>query len=88
MTDFTIKGTIYLGVLEDYSKRVPGGLDAVFAKMANAETIAFLKQRFLPSSWYDIFPLMALNQGAERASGIARARCSFARAHALWQSAT
>jgi hypothetical protein len=68
---FHVKGTAYLGLLDWNATRVPGGLDAVFSQFGgDAALIAFFRQRFLPSGWYDVGPSTLLTRAASNAAGI------------------
>ena len=62
---FHVKGTAYLGLLDYYARHLPGGLDAVLGHFEGDDAlVAFFKQRFLPSSWYDVGPSILLSRAA------------------------
>jgi hypothetical protein len=68
-----MKGLIFLGHL-DYVKRfVAGGLEAHYAGFRDPRQAEFFRQHFLPSSFYDILPLVAAGHVCAR-----QARISFA----------
>jgi hypothetical protein len=70
---FRMKGSAFIGHL-DYVKRfVAGGLEAHFAGFRDQRQAQFLQQQhFLPSSFYDILPLVAAGYVCAR-----QARISF-----------
>ena len=65
-----MKGLVYIGAREFYAKRLAGGLEALRAQLVNPDVIAFWDQPFVASSWYDLYPLMAINQAASRLAGL------------------
>jgi hypothetical protein len=69
---FRVKGSVYLGHM-DYVKRfVAGGLDAMTAGFRDTRQAEYFNQHFLPSSFYDILPLVAAGHVCAR-----QARLSF-----------
>ena len=56
---FRIKGTAYRGHMEFVAEHVPGGVDAMLAALPDDGSRAFFETRFLASTYYDIFPLVA-----------------------------
>jgi hypothetical protein len=67
---FNIKGLIYRGTQEFYGSRLPGGLAALKAQLVDPTLVRFFEQDFVPGGWYDLVPLMAINQAAARVAGI------------------
>jgi hypothetical protein len=68
---FHVKGTAYIGLLGHYTRCVPGGLDAILGQFGDdAVLVAFFKQRFLSSAWYDVGPSTLLSRVAASLSGI------------------
>jgi len=67
---FKIKGAAYLGILEYFEAAVPGGQKAVLAESKNPDLERFLSQRFLVSSFYDIYPLALVGRHAAKMLGI------------------
>lgn len=66
LAPFCVKGLVYTGAQEFYEQRLPGGRAAVSGELANPEAREFWEQHFVPSTWYDVMPLMAVNQAASR----------------------
>lgn len=66
---FRVKGVAYQGLRASFDARVPGGLEGVVARIDRPELTAFFAQPFLPSSTYDILPLLEASQSAARACG-------------------
>jgi hypothetical protein len=64
---FCVKGTIYIGTNKFFTKEVPGGLDALYAQIEDPKLLAFIQQKFLPSSWYDVLPVAPLIRAEARA---------------------
>jgi hypothetical protein len=69
-SDFHVKGLVYSGARDFYAHRLPGGLEALRAQLVNPDVIDFWEQTFVASSWYDLYPLMAINQAASRLVGV------------------
>jgi hypothetical protein len=63
---FCVKGLVYTGAQQFYEKRLQGGQAALGAELGDADVRMFWEQRFVPSTWYDVMPLMAINQAASR----------------------
>jgi hypothetical protein len=66
---FHIKGSAYSGLRTRQVKMVPGGLEAVLKLVEDAETRDFLRQKFMPTEWYDYLPVLVLAGAAVAASG-------------------
>lgn len=56
---FRIKGTPYLGHMKYVEEELPGGKEAMLARLDDPALREFLSQKFLASSLYDIYPLVA-----------------------------
>ncbi len=67
---YRVKGLAYLGLRDSFDKRVPGGMRGVVARIGRTEVEAFFEQHFLPSSTYDILPLIEASQTAARICGV------------------
>ena len=67
---FKVKGVAYQGLVASFDGRVPGGYAGVLEKIADPEAHAFLAQRFLAGSTYDILPLLEASMTAARVAGI------------------
>lgn len=64
---FRVKGVLYRGTLGFFEQTVRGGTQALFDEIRSPELLAFLQQRFLPSSWYDVLPAIPLIEAEARA---------------------
>ncbi len=64
---FRVKGVLYLGTLGFFEQTVRGGSQALFDEIQNPELLAFIQQKFLPSSWYDALPALPLIDAEARA---------------------
>lgn len=58
---FRVKGVFHRGNIEYIEGVVPGGLAAVLDVVRDPLLRAFMAQPFVASSWYDIFPLVAIS---------------------------
>lgn len=58
---FCVKGIFHRGNLEYIQRVVPGGVPTVLAAIRDPKLRAFMEQPFVASSWYDIFPLIAVS---------------------------
>lgn len=57
---FRVKGVLYLGTQTFFSEHVRGGMAALTDEIADPSLRAFIGQRFLPGSLYDVIPVPAL----------------------------
>ncbi|MEO8798927.1 MAG: hypothetical protein ABI551_13650 [Polyangiaceae bacterium] len=64
---FRVKGVLYLGTLGFFEQTVRGGSQALFDEIQSPELLAFIQQKFLPSSWYDVMPALPLIEAEARA---------------------
>jgi hypothetical protein len=55
---FRIKGTVYRGHLEWVAENAPGGLEGVNRAYRDPRLAPYMSQQFLPSSWYDLLPVV------------------------------
>src|SRR5690242_11825085 len=69
-SSFNVKGLVYRGTREFYDKRLQGGLDALRRELVDPELVRFWEQAFSPGAWYDLYPLMSINQAAARIAGV------------------
>lgn len=63
---FHIRG-YYFQVNLRHARALPGGLDAVLARVPDPGTARFLRQKFAWTGWYDVFPAVALLHAASQA---------------------
>jgi hypothetical protein len=63
---FSVKGLVYTGAQQFYEQRLAGGPPAISAQLGDPDVRRFWEQHFVPSTWYDVMPLMAINQAASR----------------------
>ena len=78
-----MKGMVWLGVMAFVKERIPGGIEAVFAELEPAFT-DFLGQMFLATSWYDVFPMLALAEAAANVMNVDR--MEYVRQSATWHA--
>lgn len=64
---FHVKGIIYQGTQLFFEQNVRGGLAALYQEIRDDELRAFIQQKFLPSSWYDVMPVATLIRCEARA---------------------
>jgi hypothetical protein len=64
---FHVKGVLYLGTQSFFESNMKGGVATFAADIADSELRAFITQKFLPSSWYDVMPVPALIAAEARA---------------------
>lgn len=64
---FHVKGVLYLGTLSFFEQNVRGGVEALYDEIHDSELLAFIQQRFLPASWYDVLPAPRLVECEARA---------------------
>jgi hypothetical protein len=57
---FRAKGVLYIGTQSFFDERLTGGMAALADEIAEPELRAFITQKFLPASWYDVMPVPAL----------------------------
>lgn len=57
---FHAKGVLYLGTQSFFEANLRGGLAAFAADIDRPELRAFITQKFLAASWYDVMPVPAL----------------------------
>jgi hypothetical protein len=66
---FHIKGSAYSGLRSRQAKLVPGGLEAVLKFIDDPVAREFMKQKFMPSAWYDYLPVLLLARASIAAAG-------------------
>lgn len=66
VSPFRVKGVVYLGTQSYFAKR-PGGLGRVCEALADERLAAFISQRFLPGSLYEVMHVPALLEAEARA---------------------
>jgi hypothetical protein len=57
---FRAKGVLYLGTQSFFTEHVHGGLEALSSEIEDEALRAFITQKFLPASLYDVMPVPAL----------------------------
>jgi hypothetical protein len=65
---FRVKGVAYRGHLEYVSEHVPGGVEAMMRGFRDSALAEFFTQKFLPSTFYDIIPLVVAGYVCARQS--------------------
>src|SRR5690242_15864350 len=65
---FRTKGLTWKGAREFYDRVVPGGAAAV-ARACGPELRPFLEEPVLPSSWYDVLPIVKVAATAAKLAG-------------------
>ena len=68
---FRTKGNVYRALLESADARVPGGRDAVLARLDDPALATFFAQPFLAASTYDILPLVPFGMAGAKLLGVA-----------------
>jgi len=66
VSPFRVKGVSYRNFLAYVDEQLPGGRDALIESIADHHLRSFAGQAFLPSSWYDTYPMMDLCAAAGR----------------------
>jgi hypothetical protein len=64
---FRVKGVLYLGTQTYFAARVKGGMEALLARIEDEPLRAFIAQKFLPASFYDVLPVYPLIHAEARA---------------------
>jgi hypothetical protein len=67
---YRVKGNVYLGTKSYFERKVPGGLDVLYAAIRDPELLAFIQQKFLTVAWYDVLPSVPLIRAEARALGL------------------
>ncbi len=68
---FRTKGNVYRALLESADARVPGGRDAVLARIDDPALAKFFAQPFLAASTYDVLPLVPFGMLGAKIAGVA-----------------
>ncbi len=66
---FHIKGISYRGLMQLVERRVPGGVEPLLRELDDERLVAFVRQPFLAASWYDILPMLPINDAIARLLG-------------------
>ena len=66
---FHVRGSSYLRMRDYIDQKLPGGIEAVLARLEGAELRQFARQVFLPVSWYDALPLLPLSDAIAAVEG-------------------
>ncbi len=67
---FRTKGNVYRSLFDSADARVPGGHQAVLARIDDPGLAAFFAQRFLAASTYDVLPIVPFGMLAARMTGM------------------
>jgi hypothetical protein len=67
---YRIKGNVYNGTKAYFERKVPGGLDVLYAAIREPELLAFMQQKFLTVAWYDALPAVPLIRAEARSIGV------------------
>src|SRR5581483_330625 len=62
------------GTQKYFASQAPGGLESLWAQISDPALLAFIQQKFLPSSWYDVLPVYELIRAESRVFGLTVAR--------------
>ena len=81
---FHVKGLLYLGNIEYHNAEVPGGFEAVLARLRTPELKTFFEQPFTAAAMYDAAPVLALSEAASHVKG--RPHLHFVRETARWNA--
>jgi hypothetical protein len=71
---FHVKGGVYLGTQKFFESQVEGGVAALYAQIQDEQLLAFIQQKFLPSSWYDVLPVVQLIKAESSVVGLSVAQ--------------
>jgi hypothetical protein len=66
---FRCKGVSYVDSIAYYNEHVPGGWEGLTASIEEPRLKAYLSQRFLASTWYDVFPFVTAHRVSSIAAG-------------------
>ncbi len=80
---FHIKGVAVEGFMKFVAARVPGGADAVAARIDDPAIRDYYRQPFLDSIWYDLLPFLHVYPAAASLMGLSTEK--FVGEHAAWQ---
>jgi hypothetical protein len=67
---FRIKGVLYQGTVSYFTTKVKGGMDALLHQIDDEQLRAFISQRFLAASFYDVLPVHPLIHAEARACNL------------------
>jgi hypothetical protein len=81
---FRVKGVLYQGTQSFFGTKVKGGRPALLGAIDDERLRAFIDQKFLPSSWYDVLPVYPLIQAEARACNLPLN--VYLRARSEWQA--
>jgi hypothetical protein len=59
---FQCKGILYVDSIAYYDEHVPGGWAGLTDRIRDPRLKAYLSQRFLAGTWYDVFPTVAAHR--------------------------
>lgn len=81
---FRMKGGAFRGHLEYVAEHVPGGVEEMLKGFRDPALVAFFQQKFLPSTFYDIIPLVVAGYVCARQSR--KSFSEFLRMRSRWQA--
>ena len=64
-----MKGLAYRSLMRFVDEELPGGRGAFLAKIEDYDLARFANQPFLAASWYDVAPVVAMNEVASQMMG-------------------
>jgi hypothetical protein len=67
---FRIKGVLYQATIAFFETRVKGGVEALYREIDDPRILAFIQQKFLPSTYYDALPVLPLIRAEARTMGL------------------
>jgi hypothetical protein len=67
---FRVKGVLYLGTASYFATKVKGGMEALLHQIEDERLRAFISQRFLAASFYDVLPVHPLIHAEARACNL------------------
>jgi hypothetical protein len=63
------KGVLYVDSIAYYNEHVPGGWAGLTERIREPRLKAYLSQRFLAGTWYDVFPIVAAHRMTSISAG-------------------
>lgn len=67
---FRVKGVLYMGTVSYFTTKVKGGMEALLHQIEDENLRAFISQRFLAASSYDVLPVHPLIHAEARACNL------------------
>jgi hypothetical protein len=79
---FRCKGVNYVDAIAYYTAHVPGGWEGLISSIGEPRLKAYLSQRFLAGTWYDVFPFVVAHRVTSLSAG--QPYLDFIRRMAAW----